>query len=108
MALYQASCGASALGGGWGDGPGRSCDLFSYLVNWELWGHGGVFSEGRDQAVPNFDHGNHCSPCPSFINKEIGTELREAFSCISGKNEQWKKEIESFGEFIAEEYLSLK
>ena len=45
----------------------------------------------------NFDHCNHCSPSPSFINKEIGTELREAFSCTLGKNEQWKKEIESFG-----------
>lgn len=56
----------------------------------------------------NLDHRNHCSPCPSFINKETGTELREGFSYTLGKNEQWKKEIESFGEFIGETHLSLK
>lgn len=78
-------------------------------MSFDLPGCPGAFSHGRNQASLRLDHGNHGSPCPSFINKEIGTELREAFfSCTLGKNEQWKKEIESFGEFIAEEQLSLK
>lgn len=47
----------------------------------------------------------------SSIRKLEQSEERSFFFFFSrtlGKNEQWKKEIESFGEFIAEEYLSLK
>lgn len=50
------------------------------------------------------------SPCPPFTNREAGTEVKGGFffSSTLGKNEQWKKEIGSFGEFTAAQRWSLK
>lgn len=33
----------------------------------------------------------------SLTNKEAGAELKEAFSCTLGKNEQWKRKLRASG-----------
>lgn len=40
--------------------------------------------------------------------RKLEQSSKKAFSCTLGKNEQWKKEIESFGEFTAAQHWSLK